>query len=110
MLADHVVTHFLRLLDIELQGLVARGCVETVRPPSLVKRSVLEQVLAVEGHPFVLVRGLVLLCGDGSHGRVSLDLVDDLFVSCDSDAQTIEIRAVRRPCLHFRYVQDCLAL
>ena len=50
MLADHIETEVLGLLNIKLESLVCRSCVKPVRPPALVERTKLEQATPIQAH------------------------------------------------------------
>ena len=65
VLAYHIVAPFSGLDDVEAESLIGRSGIESVRPPALVKRSELEQLLAIESH--TLVVSLVLAYGNTSH-------------------------------------------
>ena len=98
MLTYHIESQILGLYDIVFEGLVGRSGVETVRPPALVERTVLEERSAVEGHSLMVE--LVLDHGYLPHCRISLNLVENLAAAYDGNAETIEIRGVRRPGFH----------
>ena len=101
MLAYHIEAPFLRLDYVVAQGFVSRRSVESVRPPSLVERAEVEELLAVEGHPLAVFP--VLAYGDFAHCGVAVHAVDDLAVAADADTYSVEIRTVRRPQFRFFY-------
>ena len=87
VLADHVESEFPGLFDVELQRLVGRCGVESVRPPALVERSEMEERLAVQTaglHGGVDDRNL-------THRGVTLDRVDNLTVTHKGDPQTVKV-------------------
>ena len=89
MLTDHIESEILGLLDVILQCFVGRSGVKSVRPPTLVKRSELEESLTVQTHKFCVA--VLLENSNLTHGGVGSDPVDNLSVPEDLDVQTIEI-------------------
>ena len=53
VLPDEIESHFLGLKDIKHQGFIRRCSIKTVRPPALVKRTILEKRLTIENHTFM---------------------------------------------------------
>ena len=95
MLADHVESEVLCLLDVEFESFISGCGIKSVRPPALVKGSKLEQALAVKPHELGVA--ILPVCSDLTHGCIRSDLVYDLAIPENLDIKAIEIRRIRRP-------------
>ena len=103
VLAHHVESPFLGLLEIVDHSLVGGGCVDAVGPVALVERAHLEEGFVVEHHDHVAV--LVAALGYLAHGGVAAHCVDGLALGEDFDLQGVEERAVGAPELGLRDVE-----
>ena len=102
MLSNHIESHLLGLHDIKLKSIVGRRGIKSIWPPSLIKRSELEQDFIIERKPLVLIQGSILHHGNLTHCSIALDCVQNLSTPENTYLDTIEIRGIRRPCLHVR--------
>lgn len=95
VLADHIETEILRLLNVIQQGLVRRSRVQAVGPPTLVERTELEQCFIVQlqtHNPVRIPAGGIL-----THGRIAVHLVHNLASILQSHLQGIKERRIRTP-------------
>ena len=100
--AQHVEAHLLRHDQVVFERFVCRGGVKTVRPPSLIERTVLEDEFAVDHHAGDSVRGLAER--RGTHTEVAFHGVDRALIDGEAVFHRVEERGFGRPVfdvLHF---------
>ena len=97
VLAEHVETEGLQNLEVVDHALFGRRRVETVRPPALIERTVLEDKLVVEHHAGNTV--LVLAKGGLAHRVVGADRVDRFAAELikEGNGDIVERRVVGSP-------------
>ena len=95
VLAEHVESHLLRRDQVVFQSLVRRSRVQSVRPPALIQRAVLEDELAVDKQTQIVV--LVFADGRRSQADVAVDLVDLAAVDRQFINDVVQIRRAGRP-------------
>ena len=100
VLADHIESVGLGLLDVVAHRRVGRRRVEAVRPPALVERAVVEEELVVQGHAQVAFR--IAHLGNLAHRGIGVHLVHDLAAADDAEPQAVEVGLIRGPELHVR--------
>ena len=104
MLADHVVSEVFGLLDVEFQGLVRRGGIEAVRPPALVQRTIVEDMLPIETQPFITI--FIDHHAHRTHGRIARYLIHLILPLAQAQPETVQIGCIRGPQLRIRNSRD----
>ncbi len=95
VLTDHVKAPILCFVNIVDQCFMRWSCIEAVRPPALIERAELEQILVVELQAHYTA--VVTTCRELSHCGIASDFIYRLAILIERDIEIIKVRRRRRP-------------
>ena len=76
MFTDHIITKIFCLLNVIQQSFIRRSRIQTVRPPTLIKRAKLEQRFIIQFQTYDTIG--IPASGIFTHGRIAIHLIHNL--------------------------------